>query len=158
MKLKVNKELNEDVINVSISVDALGNTTLDEETERNYLNDYNTSFQYSDIDFKANMKLDVDGTPVVTDEVVDDSTIVEVELKNLINKVYRLAEDMVVEISIDTTKIPDSELKAPFTTKGILGQAYAVLFADKIQKTISDKLTELRDKENTFESEIEVIL
>lgn len=43
-------------------------------------------FAFSDINFKANVKLDENGDPIVTDEEANDSTIVSVELKKIINK------------------------------------------------------------------------
>ena len=159
MKLKVNKKIEDNIVSVDITVVELGTTSSVETEERNLLADFPRSVKYSDIDFTANMK--IDGTtsdPVVTTDAVDDTTVVEVSLKDIINKEYPINEELAITFSIDVTKIPESELNAVLDTVEKMGKAKAELFAVKIQEEIGKKLTEVRNLNTKFEGETEVVL
>ena len=158
MKLKVNKKIENNIITVDISVDSLGTSTSTSEEESAILADFPRSIKFSDIDFKANVKLDENSDPVVTDEEANDSTIVAVELKNIINKEYPINQDMDVSISFDVTKISTSETNTLLDTVEKVGKAYATVFAAKVQAEIAKKLVELRSLNTKFEGETEVIL
>ena len=86
MKLNINKKIENNIITVDISVAELGTSTSTQIEEEQILSDFPRSIKFSDIDFKANVKLDENSDPVVTAEEANDSTIVAVELKNIINK------------------------------------------------------------------------
>lgn len=105
------------------------------------------------------MKL-VDATPQITSESPDDSTIEEVIIKNLINKKIVLDENFSTELTIDINKINPSEYteRTVFNSKELIGQCYAVLFINKIESTISEKLKEIKDLSNDIEKQEEVIL
>lgn len=159
MKLKVNKKIEDNIVSVDITVAELGTTSSVETEERNLLADFPRSVKYSDIDFTANMK--IDGTtndPVVTTDAIDDTTVVEVSLKDIINKEYPINEELAITFSIDVTKIPESELNAVLDTVEKMGKAKAELFAVKIQEEIGKKLTEVRNLNTKFEGETEVVL
>lgn len=159
MKLKVNKSIENNIVTVDISVVELGTVSSVESEEANLLHDFPRSVKYSEIDFKGNMKIDAaTGDPVVTTDVVDDITIVEVSLKDIINKEYPINEDLSISFAIDVTKIPDSELNDVMDTVEKLGKAKAELFATRIQEEISKKLTELRNLNTKFEGETEIVL
>ena len=85
MKLNIKKTIEDNIITVDISVASLGTSTSTSEEEMSVLADFPRSVRFSDINFSANIKLDSNGDPVVTDEESDGSTIVTVELKNIIN-------------------------------------------------------------------------
>ena len=158
MKLKVNKKIENNIITVDISVDSLGTSTSTSEEESAILADFPRSIKFSDIDFKAKVKLDENSDPIVTEDEVDGSTVVEVELKNIINKEYPINQDMDVSISFDVTKIPTSETNTLLDTVEKVGKAYATVFAAKVQTEIAKKLAEVRSLNTKFEGETEVVL
>lgn len=158
MKLKVNKTIENNIISVNITVDSLGTSTITSEEEAAILADFPRSVKFSDIDFKANVKLDDNGDPEVTKDVTDDSTIVAVELKNIINKEYPINQDMNISISFDVTKIATTETNTLLDTVEKVGKAYATVFAAKVQAEIAKKLAEVRSLNTKFEGETEVVL
>lgn len=159
MKLSHKISIDENVITASINVVELGNSNTDADTELNLLHNFVKIIEYSAIDFKSNMKL-VDATPQITSESPDDSTIEEVTIKNLINKKIVLDENFSTELTIDINKINPSEYteRTVFNSKELIGQCYAVLFINKIESTISEKLKEIKDLSNDIEKQEEVIL
>lgn len=160
MKLTHNIEINENIIKATITVSELGNSTIDADTELNQLHNFVREIEYSKIDFKSSMKLDINGIPITTTEATDDSTIELIELKNLINKKFVVDENLSLDITIDVTKIPEAEYSANtvFNKPEIYGQALATLFIDKVETTIAEKLAEIRALANNIEKETEVIL
>ncbi len=160
MKLTHNIDIKENIITASIAVTELGNSTIDAETELNQLHNFVRELEYSKIVFTSNMKLDTNGIPVTTTETTDDSTIEKIELKNLINKKFVVDENLYISFTIDVTKIPEIEYNKNivFNRPEIYGQALATLFIDKVEATIAEKLTEIRDLSNNIEKETEVIL
>ncbi len=111
MKLNIKKSTENNIVTVDISVTELGTTSSIQDEERNLLADFPRSVKYSDINFVGNMKIDTaSGDPVVTTDTINGTNIVEVSLKDRINKEYPIQEDMNIIFSIDVTKIPDSEL------------------------------------------------
>lgn len=158
MKLNVKKTIEDNIITVDICVDSLGTSTSTSDEEAAILADFPRSVRFSDIDFSANVKLDENGDPIVTDEETDDSAIVAIELKNIINKEYPINEDMNISISFDVTKIASSETNTLLDTVEKVGKAYATVFAAKVQAEIAKKLAEVRALNTKFEGETEVVL
>ena len=115
-------------------------------------------FSFSDINFKANVKLDENGDPIVTDEEANNSTIVSVELKKIINKEYPINDEMNIVMPFDVTKIAATETNTLLDTVEKVGKAYATVFATKVQAEIAKKLAEVRSLNTKFEGETEVIL
>lgn len=159
MKLNIKKTIDDNIVKVDISVIELGTGSSTEIEEAQILSDFPRSIRFSDIDFKANMKIDsATGDPVVTEDSVDNTTIEEVKLDNIINKEYPINKDMNIVMTFDVTKIPASALNTVFDTVEKLGKAYAELFSVKIQAEIGNKLAELRSLNTSFEGETEVVL
>ena len=158
MKLNINKKIENNIITVDISVTELGTSTSTQIEEEQILSDFPRSIKFSDIDFKAKVKLDENSDPIVTEDEVDGSTVVEVELKNIINKEYPINQDMDVSISFDVTKISTSETNTLLDTVEKVGKAYATVFAAKVQAEIAKKLAEVRSLNTKFEGETEVVL
>ena len=159
MKLNVKKTIEDNIITVDISVAELGTSTSTQIEEEQILSDFPRSVRFSDIDFKANMKIDsATSDPVVTADPVDNTTIEEVKLDNIINKEYPINKDMNIVMTFDVAKIPTSALNTVFDTVEKLGKAYAELFSVKIQEEIGKKLLELRSLNTKFEGETEVVL
>ena len=158
MKLNINKKIENNIITVDISVTELGTSTSTQIEEEQILSDFPRSIKFSDIDFKANVKLDEHSDPVVTAEEANDSTIVAVELKNIINKEYPINADLNISISFDVTKISTSETNTLLDTVEKVGKAYATVFAAKVQAEIAKKLAEVRSLNTKFEGETEVVL
>ena len=158
MKLNINKKIENNIITVDISVAELGTSTSTQIEEEQILSDFPRSIKFSDIDFKANVKLDENSDPVVTAEEANDSTIVAVELKNIINKEYPINADLNISISFDVTKISTSETNTLLDTVEKVGKAYATVFAAKVQAEIAKKLAEVRSLNTKFEGKTEVIL
>ena len=159
MKITQNIQIDEDKITATITVAELGDSTRDAQTELNQLHNFNREIEFSKIDFTSNMKI-VNNMPVVTTDEADDSTIEEITIKDLINKKYPIDENLAIEQTFDTSRIADAEYssKAVFNSPELLGQAYAILFIEKIKSTISEKLSEIRALANDIEKETDVVL
>lgn len=158
MKLNVKKTIEDNIITVDINVSSLGTSTATSEEEAQVLSDFPRSIKFSDIDFKANVKLDENGDPIVTGEEANGSTIVAVELKNIINKEYSINADLNISMPFDVTKIATTETNTLLDTVEKVGKAYATVFATKVQTEIAKKLTEVRALNTKFEGETEVVL
>ena len=158
MKLNVKNTIEDNVITVDITVVSLGNSTSTSEEEKNTLADFPRSVRFSDVNFSANIKLDSNGDPIVTEEEADDSTIVTVELKNIINKEYPINADLNISMPFDVSKISSTETNTLLDTVEKVGKAYAVVFATKVQEEIAKKLAEVRSLNTKFEGETEVVL
>ena len=158
MKLNIKKTIEDNVITVDISVASLGTGTSTSEEEMSVLADFPRSVRFSDISFEGNIKLDSNGDPIVTDEEADGSTIVTVELKNIINKEYPINADLNISMPFDVSKISSTETNTLLDTVEKVGRAYAVVFATKVQEEIAKKLAEVRSLNTKFEGESEVIL
>ena len=158
MKLNVKNTIEDNVITVDISVVSLGTSTSTSEEEKNTLADFPRSVRFSDVNFSANIKLDSNGDPIVTDEESNGSTIVTVELKNIINKEYPINADLNISMPFDVSKISSTETNTLLDTVEKVGKAYAVVFATKVQEEIAKKLAEVRNLNTKFEGESEVIL
>ena len=159
MKITRNIQIDEDKITATITVAELGDSTRDAQTELNQLHNWCREIEFSKIDFTSNMKI-LNNTPVVTTDPVDSSTIEEITIKDLINKKYPIDENLAIEQTFDTSRIADAEYssKAVFNSPELLGQAYAVLFIEKVKSTISEKLAEIRALANDIEKETDVVL
>ena len=163
MKLNISKTIDENIIGVDISVAELGTSDTDAATEKDMLHNFVRTIEYSKISFKSNMKADSNGDPVTTDSEVDDSTIISVELKDILSifkdECFLISGwSLMDKFSIDVIKIPESEVKAPFDSVEKLGKAKVELFATKIQEEIGKKLAEIRALNTKFEGKTEVIL
>ena len=159
MKITQGIKIEETKVTATLSVSELGDSTRDAQTELNQLHNFNREIEFSKIDFTSNMKI-LNNTPVVTTDPVDDSTIEEITIKDLINKKYPIDENLAIEQTFDTSRIADAEYssKAVFNSPELLGQAYAVLFIEKVKSTISEKLAEIRALANDIEKETDVVL
>ena len=158
MKLNIKKTIEDNIVTVDISVASLGTSTSTSEEEMSVLADFPRSVRFSDVNFSANIKLDSNGDPIVTDEEANGSTIVTVELKNIINKEYPINADLNISMPFDVSKIAATETNTLLDTVEKVGKAYAVVFATKIQEEIAKKLAEVRSLNTKFEGESEVIL
>lgn len=159
MKITQGIKIEENKVTATISVSELGDSTRDAQTELNQLHNFSREIEFSKIDFTSNMKI-VNNMPVVTTDEADGSTIEEITIKDLINKKYPIDENLAIEQTFDTSRIADAEYssKAVFNSPELLGQAYAVLFIEKIKSTISEKLSEIRALANDIEKETDVVL
>lgn len=158
MKINQKDSILENIVSTDISVEVLGTSDLTEEQELELLHNFTRTIEFNKISFKANMKIDDGNNPVVTVEEADNESVVEVSITDLINKQYPVDENLHITFSIDSTKIPDSELNNVMNTKEKLAISKVVLFAEKIREAISEKLTEIRGMSNKFEGETEYTL
>lgn len=152
MKINQKNTIENDVVGVDITVDVLGTADLTENQELELLHNYNKLIEFNKISFKGNMKIE-NNIPVLTDDAVDGTSVVEVTISDVINQQIIVDENLHVTFSRDVTKFPDSELNDVFDKKEILGQAKCVLFATRIKEAIAEKLGEIRALSNTFECE-----
>lgn len=171
MQIRTTNEINENLISVKIKTEATGTTTIDSATEINLLHNFPKEIEYSKIKFEGNMKI-VDGVPVITTDepehtitaqdgtvtTVGAANVATVKIDDLINKKYIIDENLDIEFVIDVTKLRDDEVGTVFDTKEMLGEAKAVLFANKVIDAIKSRLAEIRALSNTFEGEEEQII
>ena len=71
-----------------------------------------------------------------------------------------LDENFEAEIVIDIDKIPVAEYEGNSVIKSpeLMGQAYAVIFIEKIKSAVSEKLAEIRALANDIEKTTDVVL
>lgn len=152
MKIIQKDSILENIVSTDISVEVLGTSDLTEEQELELLHNFTRTIEFNKISFVGNMKV-VNNMPVVTVEETDGESVVEVAITDLINKQYPVDENLHITFSIDSTKIPDSDLNQIFDTREKMAQAKVILFAEKIREAITEKLAEIRGLSNKFEGE-----
>ena len=159
MKLTHEIIIDENIITAKIAVSELGDSTRDAATELNQLHNFVRTIEYKTIDFSGCMKI-VNNMPLITDEEANDTDVEIVNIPDIINKKYVLDENLAIEFSMDTTKIPEAEYSSNtvFNSPELLGQARAILFIEKIKSTIAEKLAEIRALANDIEKAVDVIL
>lgn len=159
MKITQAIKIDENKIIANIAVAELGDATRDAQTELNQLHNFVREIEFSKIDFTSNMKI-VNNMPVVTTDEADGSTIEEISIKDIINKKFVIDENLAIEQTFDITRVPETEYSSNvvFNSPELLGQAYAVLFIEKVKSTISEKLAEIRALANDIEKETDVVL
>lgn len=159
MKLTQSINIKENIITSSVRVAELGNTTIDADLEMEQLHNFVRTIEYSSIDFSANIKIS-NAKPVVTSDSPDGATIESISIKDLINRKIVLDENFVAELTIDIDKFPTSEYESNtvVNSKELLGQAYAVIFIDKIKTAVSEKLSEIRALASDIEEPVDVVL
>ena len=153
-KMKINQKntIENDIVGIDISVEVLGTADLTSEQELELLHNYNKIIEFNKIQFKGNMRME-NNIPVVTDDPVDGTNVVEVVIPDVINEQFIVDEDLHITFSRDVTKFPETELNEIFSKREMLGQAKAILFATRIKEAIAEKLAEIRALSNTFEGE-----
>jgi len=130
--------------------------TDEESMEIESLHDYIHKIRFSEIDFTANISIE-SGTPTVTEEPESD-TVVEVSLGKIAPKEYILDENLNIQFSVDSGRIPDSEINDVLPTKSLISQAKIAVFQSKIKEKILELLDNIRNEDNVFEKETETIL
>ena len=159
MKLTQNISINENVITANIKAADLGNSTIDYDTELNQLHNFVKVVEFSQVDFTANIKL-TNGMPTITSDAADGTAIEQVSIKNIINKKIVLDENFEAVFVIDVSKIPAAEYGSNkvINSPELMGQAYAVIFIEKIKAAVSEKLAEIRALSNDIEKTTDVVL
>ena len=158
MKIIQKPNVENDIVSVDISVQMLGTADLTAEQEKELISNYNKVIEYNKIQFKGNIKLNSDGVPEVTEDSVDGTTVVELEIKDIINERKIVNEDISFHFERDVTKYPDSVLNNVLNKKELYAQAECVLFATRIKEALEEKLAEIRALNNKFETETEYTL
>lgn len=158
MKIIQKPNVENDIVSVDISVQMLGTADLTAEQEKELISNYNKVIEYNKIQFKGNIKLNSDGVPEVTEDSVDGTTVVELEIKDIINERKIVNEDISFHFERDVTKYPDSVLSDVLNKKEIYAQAECVLFATRVKEALEEKLAEIRALNNKFETETEYTL
>ena len=159
MKIETTNKVEENIITVEIKVASMGNTTLSAEQETALTHDFTRTIQYSDIDFKANVKVDpTTNNVIVTTDPTDGTAVEEIHIDNIINKIYKVDETLDIEFVIDTNKIPTSAFGTVMNSADKMGRAYAVIFATKVKEAIKAKLAEIYAMGSEFEGTTEEVL
>lgn len=158
MKIIQKPNVENDIVSVDISVQMLGTADLTAEQEKELISNYNKVIEYNKIQFKGNIKLNSDGVPEVTEDSVDGTNVVELEIKDIINERKIVNENISFHFERDVTKYPDSVLNDVLGKKEIYAQAECVLFATRIKEALEEKLAEIRALNNKFETETEYTL
>ena len=158
MKIIQKPNVENDIVSIDISVQMLGTADLTAEQEKELISNYNKVIEYNKIQFKGNIKLNSDGVPEVTEDSVDGTNVVELEIKDIINERKIVNEDISFHFERDVTKYPDSVLNDVLNKKEIYAQAECVLFATRVKEALEEKLAEIRALNNKFETETEYTL
>lgn len=158
MKIIQKPNVENDIVSVDISVQMLGTADLTAEQEKELISNYNKVIEYNKIQFKGNIKLNSDGVPELTEDSVDGTNVVELEIKDIINERKIVNENISFHFERDVTKYPDSVLNDVLDKKEIYAQAECVLFATRIKEALEEKLAEIRALNNKFETETEYTL
>lgn len=158
MKIIQKPNVENDIVSVDITVQMLGTADLTAEQEKELISNYNKVIEYNKIQFKGNIKLNSDGVPEVTEDSVDGTNVVELEIKDIINERKIVNEDISFHFERDVTKYPDSVLNDVLNKKEIYAQAECVLFATRVKEALEEKLAEIRALNNKFETETEYTL
>ena len=158
MKIIQKPNVENDIVSVDISVQMLGTADLTAEQEKELISNYNKVIEYNKIQFKGNIKLNSDGVPEVTEDSVDGTNVVELEIKDIINERKIVNEDISFHFERDVTKYPDSVLNNVLNKKELYAQAECVLFATRVKEALEEKLAEIRALNNKFETETEYTL
>ena len=158
MKIIQKPNVENDIVSVDITVQMLGTADLTAEQEKELISNYNKVIEYNKIQFKGNIKLNSDGVPEITEDSVDGTNVVELEIKDIINERKIVNEDISFHFERDVTKYPDSVLNDVLNKKEIYAQAECVLFATRVKEALEEKLAEIRALNNKFETETEYTL
>ena len=158
MKIIQKPNVENDIVSVDITVQMLGTADLTAEQEKELISNYNKVIEYNKIQFKGNIKLNSDSVPEVTEDSVDGTNVVELEIKDIINERKIVNEDISFHFERDVTKYPDSVLNDVLNKKEIYAQAECVLFATRVKEALEEKLAEIRALNNKFETETEYTL
>ena len=158
MKIIQEPDVKNDIVSIDISVQMLGTADLTAEQEEELITNYNKVIEYNKIQFKGNIKINADGVTEVTEDVVDGTNVVELEVKDIINERKIVNKDIKFHFERDVTKYPDSVLNDVLNKKEIYAQAECVLFATRIKEALEEKLAEIRALNNKFETVTEYTL
>lgn len=158
MKIIQKPNVENDIVSVDITVQMLGTADLTAEQEKELISNYNKVIEYNKIQFKGNIKLNSNGVPEVTEDSVDGTNVVELEIKDIINERKIVNENISFHFERDVTKYPDSVLNDVLDKKEIYAQAECVLFATRVKEALEEKLAEIRALNNKFETETEYTL
>ena len=105
MKINQKNTIENDIIGIDISVEVLGTADLTSEQELELLHNYNKMIEFNKIKFVGNMKME-NNVPVVTDDPIDGTNVVEVTIPDVINEQFIVDEDLHITFSRDVTKFP----------------------------------------------------
>ena len=156
MTFQEKTDINNNVVQYILRAKYNEKQTDEEKMEIEMLHDYIHKINFSDIDFTANIAL-TEGVPAVTDEIPSDY-VVKVTLGKITNREYVLDENLDISFSIDASRIHVSELNNVLPTRSLVAQAKIAVFQKCIKDKIGDVLDSIRDRDNTFEQENEIIL
>ena len=136
-----------------VTVDALGTEQLSEDEERELISNFPVKLAYRNLKFAKNIK--INGTvPEITDEEVDNTSVVSVSLPALSNKEIFINEEFDAYYKIDYTKISPAVIDGKvITSREIASQAYCLIFSQVICDAVRDIMDELRKKAPAFEGE-----
>ena len=154
MYLKAKNDIENNIFSTTVTVDSFGSELMSEDEEKELLSNFPTKIAYRNLIFSKNIKLN--GTvPEITDEEVDGTTIVAVNLPALSNKEILLDKDFVANYKIDIAKISNTSVdKNVLTTKELVGQAYCLIFQTVICDAVKETMDKVREKAPSFEGEI----
>lgn len=154
MKITPIRTIDNNTYTVVIKPESFGTATVTEEQEIEMLKDYPQTLRYADIDFTAKFVV-TDGLPTISTE----DSAVEVKIDNLTNKEFKIDENLNIELSIDSAKIPTAETDDTVLTNTLLlAQAKAILFETKVMDKIKELMMAARANVNDFEVTTEQIL
>lgn len=149
MDILKNKNIDENVFSVELTVEAFGTEQLSEDEEKEIVRNFPTKIAYRNLVFTKNVKLNGQVVEVTEDEVGEG--VVAVTLPTLSNKEILVDEKFSAIYKVDYTKIPSSALNDVLTSKELVAQAYCAVFAEVIMEEVAKVMNALRSKAPSFE-------
>lgn len=154
MTIKPLREIENNTFKVTIKPSSMGTATTTAEAEAEMLVDFPQTLRYSDVTFTDKFKV-VSGLPVISADV----DAVEIAISNLVNKEYKVDENLEIYFEVSADKISSSEVDGTvFTNTLEVAQAKVILFETKILARIKELMDAARANVNDYEITTEVIL
>lgn len=152
MKILPQRSIENNVYSVKIKPLEWGTPILTAEEELKILKDIPQTLRYADIDFTEKFKI-VNGLPVISSD--EDSVTVTLDLRG---REFPLDENFELSLSVDASKIPDSEIDDKvLTNRHLVAQAKIITYETKIIDQITKLLNEAATHINGFIDGVRII-
>ena len=149
MNLTISRNVENNKFETLIAFESFGGMDITPEQEQELIGNYPIVLDTNDITFSGKFEV-VNGEVI---KVADDSLTGETVTLVIPKRIVSIDNLLQMRYEITVSQIMDSELGTLLTTKEQVCQAKVKLFEDKVIDKIKAMITELKTKDNSFESE-----